>query len=178
LFAYGIWAALVWRVNITPLFRAEQDELAYINIVLLIFSPVVFAEAQHLGKFYGRLARIFVAAAMFGCYFNSLNGIADKKDSTSADRQTKLVQFGEWKTKIEGYEAQANQLPKPDHYIYTTEIEYQDKKTSLENATKKVERECEPTFIRKSIDRDKAQRVCDVDRSAEITQPDVWTFLC
>ena len=106
---------------------------------------------------------------MFGCYFNSLNGIADKKDGATAERSTKLVEFGKWTTTIEGYKAQADQIPQPKDYVYTTETEYTDRKTALENASKKVERECDPTYIRKSIDRDKAQTQCDTDRTAEGT---------
>ena len=50
LFAYGIWAAMVWKVNIIPLHKAGQDELAFINIVLMIFTPIIFKETEHLGQ--------------------------------------------------------------------------------------------------------------------------------
>lgn len=164
LFAYGIWAALVWYVNIIPLHRSGQDEIAFINIALLLFAPIIFKEAQYLGVKLGYLVRIFVAAAMFGCYYNSLNGVSGKKDDTVAEKQGKQEEYAKWQTTIETLDNQKKQLPST--YTYVSDVAYKDKKEERDTANRTRDHDCDPAVLKAHRnDSTDSQGACEHARS-------------
>ena len=160
--AYGIGFALVCVVNLYPLYRADQIGAAFTNLVLLLFVPFLVEHSKRkkgLAKFG---LRAFVAASLYACYFNSVGGVSEGRDTHIEQKVDVQGQIGTWEAKIVSLRTEDGRIP--DHKPIN-ERQYLDSKEKRDEANRTRDRECSPEFTQAHLkDKTKSQEACDKDR--------------
>ena len=165
--AYGVGFWLVWKVNIGPLFEHGKDGEAWTNIVLLLLVPFIASSRKRsLGKtkFW---KGVWISAIMAVCYYNSVGGVSEGKDTHIEQRAATQTTIGDWETTLQKLDEEKKKIP-ADHRV-VTKAEFENAQRKRDDAVKTRERECAVEFINASPNRYKAQQACEKDR-ADATQ--------
>lgn len=164
--AYGVGFWLVWKVNIGPLFEHSKDAEAWTNIVLLLLVPFIASSRKRsIGstKFW---KGVWIAAIMAVCYYNSVGGVSEGKDTHIEQRQATQTTIGDWETTLQKLDEAKKKIP--EHQI-VTKAKYDNAVKKRDDAVKTRERECAVDFINASPNRYKAQKACEKDRDDATT---------
>ena len=162
--AYSVGFWLVWTVNIGPLFEHHKDAEAWTNIVLLLLVPFIASSRKRsIGstKFW---KGVWIAAIMSVCYYNSVGGVSEGKDTHIEQRANTQTTIGDWETALHNLDEAKGKIP--DHKPIK-ESQYKDAKDKRDLANQTRDRECDPEFLKAHLrDRTNSQAACDTDRQA------------